>query len=59
MNTYPEEEEILNNDTLQACMVCEVKFLGEEPKTRCSSRDCGRMGFPTDPVVCSKIVTIN
>lgn len=36
------------------CMVCEAEFKGEEPKMCCSGRDCGCMGLPTEPIVCSK-----
>jgi hypothetical protein len=35
------------------CMVCGNEFQGEEPKMCCSGRDCGCMGMPIDPVVCS------
>ena len=36
-----------------SCMVCGKTFIGEEPKMCCSGRDCGCMGLPIDPVVCS------
>lgn len=36
------------------CMVCGSKFMGPEPKMCCSGRDCGCMGLPTEPIVCSK-----
>lgn len=35
------------------CMVCGESFHGEEPKMCCSGRDCGCLGLPVDPVVCS------
>jgi hypothetical protein len=35
------------------CMVCGNEFQGEEPTMCCSGRDCGCMGMPIDPVVCS------
>lgn len=35
------------------CMVCGKEFLGEEPKMCCSGRECGCMGMPIEPVVCS------
>jgi len=35
------------------CMVCGESFLGEEPKMCCSGRDCGCMGLPIDPIICS------
>jgi hypothetical protein len=37
-----------------SCMVCGEKFMGPEPKGCCSGRDCGCMGMPIDPIVCSK-----
>ena len=36
------------------CMVCNKEFYGESPKMCCSGRDCGCMGMPIDPIVCSK-----
>jgi hypothetical protein len=36
------------------CMICGKEFLGEEPKMCCSGRDCGCMGLPIEPVVCSE-----
>ena len=35
------------------CMVCGKDFQGEEPKMCCSGRECGCMGMPIEPVVCS------
>lgn len=37
-----------------SCMVCGTKFMGPEPQMCCSGRDCGCMGLPVDPIVCSK-----
>lgn len=37
-----------------SCMVCGTKFMGPEPVICCSGRDCGCMGMPIDPIVCSK-----
>lgn len=36
------------------CMYCQMDFYGEEPKGCCDGRECGCMGQPTEPVVCSK-----
>lgn len=36
-----------------SCMVCGNQFKGEEPKMCCSGLECGCMGMPIDPVVCS------
>ena len=36
-----------------SCMVCDKYFQGEEPKLCCSGRECGCMGLPVDPIVCS------
>lgn len=35
------------------CMVCGTEFMGAEPVMCCSGRDCGCMGLPIDPIVCS------
>lgn len=37
-----------------SCMVCGEIFMGPEPKMCCSGRDCGCMGMPIDPIVCSE-----
>lgn len=36
------------------CMQCGKDFKGQEPQTCCSGRECGCMGMPTEPIVCSK-----
>ena len=36
------------------CMGCDEQFEGEEPKMCCSGRDCGCMGLPIEPIICSK-----
>lgn len=36
-----------------SCMACNVRFEGEEPQMCCSGIDCGCMGLPIEPVVCS------
>lgn len=36
-----------------SCMVCGKMFNGKEPVMCCSGRDCGCMGLPIDPIVCS------
>lgn len=36
------------------CQVCGEIFFDEEPKMCCSGRDCGCMGLPIDPIVCSQ-----
>jgi hypothetical protein len=35
------------------CMVCNTEFEGPEPVMCCSGRDCGCMGLPVDPIICS------
>ena len=47
MKTEPKNQIILN------CEVCGKEFLGDPPIMCCSGRDCGCMGLPTEPVVCS------
>jgi hypothetical protein len=36
------------------CMGCGETFMGVEPKMCCSGRDCGCMGMPIEPVICSE-----
>ncbi|MES2395650.1 MAG: hypothetical protein V4549_06590 [Bacteroidota bacterium] len=36
------------------CMACGVGYIGDEPKMCCSGRECGCMGMPIEPLVCSK-----
>lgn len=35
------------------CMVCDKSFKGISPGFCCSGRDCGCMGMPIEPIVCS------
>lgn len=43
------------SDTVKLnCMICGTEFEGEEPLMCCSGRDCGCMGMPIHPIVCSK-----
>ncbi len=36
------------------CMECGTHYIGEEPQMCCSGRDCGCMGMPIDPIMCSE-----
>lgn len=36
------------------CQVCHNLYMGEEPRMCCSGRECGCMGQPIDPMVCSE-----
>lgn len=36
------------------CMYCGESFIGPEPEKCCSGQECGCMGMPIDPVVCSR-----
>jgi len=58
MNTDKLSEKNKGNAVLPlvicSCMVCGKDFEGEEPKMCCSGRDCGCMGMPIEPVVCSQ-----
>lgn len=36
------------------CMICGKEFMGPEPKMCCSGRECGCMGLPTEPIICSE-----
>ena len=38
----------------QECMVCDKGFFGQDVEYCCSGRDCGCMGQPVEPVVCSE-----
>ncbi len=47
-------EYVLNSKIIiNTCMSCGEEFYGEEPKMCCSGRECGCMGLPIEPVVCS------
>jgi hypothetical protein len=35
------------------CMSCNKTYLGEEPKYCCNGKECGCMGMPIEPEVCS------
>lgn len=35
------------------CMVCGEEYEGPEPEMCCDGRECGCMGMPIDPLVCS------
>lgn len=37
-----------------SCMNCGKEFRGEEPQMCCNGYQCGCMGMPIDPIVCSK-----
>jgi hypothetical protein len=50
----PVKQSDMSNLVTLTCMVCDKEFEGEEPKMCCSGRDCGCMGMPIDPVVCSE-----
>lgn len=45
----------MDNKIKQYCEVCDKEFLDTPPVFCCSGRDCGCMGLPIDPVVCSKV----
>lgn len=49
-----EIEEKGNHKIELTCMVCGETWMGEEPKMCCNGRECGCMGLPVDPVVCSE-----
>ena len=38
----------------QTCEVCGQTYLGDDPKMCCNGRDCGCLGLPIEPMVCSK-----
>jgi len=35
------------------CQICDKEFYSEPSKTCCNGGDCGCMGLPIDPIVCS------
>jgi hypothetical protein len=48
---------MMNDKTIEiklTCMGCGETFMGPEPKMCCSGRDCGCMGMPIEPIVCSE-----
>jgi hypothetical protein len=61
VTTDPEKIEYLKNYIKwlesfkeQTCMVCGKTYMGEDPKMCCSGRDCGCLGLPIEPMVCSE-----
>ena len=52
---YPTDSVVSQGEKLVAldCQVCGKEYMGEEPKGCCSGRDCGCMGQPIEPMVCS------
>lgn len=36
------------------CEICGETYMDEPPVCCCSGRDCGCMGRPIEPIVCSK-----
>jgi hypothetical protein len=36
------------------CMVCGTEFTGDKPQMCCSGMECGCMGMPTEPIICSE-----
>ena len=36
------------------CMVCGAEFLGRPPVLCCSGKECGCMGLPIDPIICTQ-----
>lgn len=48
------EDEKKDGLVLLECMFCGQTWLGPEPQYCCSGRDCGCMGMPVDPIVCSE-----
>lgn len=36
-----------------SCQICGNPYLGEEPEICCSGKECGCMGLPVEPLVCS------
>lgn len=55
LNGLRQAYKILNTEyVIVNCMSCGEEFYGEEPKMCCSGRECGCMGLPTEPIVCSE-----
>jgi len=48
------EDESKENLVPLSCMNCSTHLMGEEPKMCCNGRECGCMGMPIDPIVCSE-----
>lgn len=49
-----EQEQEVAKLVKLSCEVCGTEWMGEPPQMCCSGRDCGCMGRPIDPVICSK-----
>jgi hypothetical protein len=37
------------------CMICKEKYFGPEPIRCCDGRQCGCMGLPIEPFICSRV----
>lgn len=53
MDKYRNNETIIKSYIACTCMGCSNKFMGPKPQMCCSGRECGCMGQPIEPVVCS------
>lgn len=42
------------SDNIQTCLICQKPVPDYEPQMCCSGRECGCMGQPTEPCLCSK-----
>lgn len=52
---WPEDPTPLDQGyiVINNCMYCGSNFAGPEPQMCCDGRECGCMGMPVDPVICS------
>ncbi len=44
----------MDSNGIWRCCVCSAPMPGHEPPTCCGGHECGCMGKPTEPNVCSK-----
>lgn len=45
---------IRNGDMSDDCLICKKEFEGYDPKMCCNGFECGCMGMPTEPAICSE-----
>lgn len=50
---YTEAKKLNKAPVKLRCQMCEEEWMGEPPEMCCSGRDCGCMGLPIEPILCS------
>lgn len=51
---YTEAKKLNKALVMCRCVVCKKEYADVEPQMCCNGRECGCMGLPIDPPLCSK-----